>query len=56
MAKNIGKIKIKHIYFPDIFSGEKYAAIANTIKINKPIKSKVFTQRYLLNEEHMIDE
>jgi len=26
------------------------------IKINKPIKSKVFTQRYLLNEEHMIGE
>jgi len=26
------------------------------IKINKPINPKVFTQRYLLNEEHMIGE
>jgi len=26
------------------------------IKINKPIKDKIFTQRYLLNEEHMINE
>jgi len=26
------------------------------IKINKPIKAKVFTQRYLLNEEHMLSE
>jgi len=26
------------------------------LKINQPIKDKVFTKRYLLNEEHMIDE
>ena len=26
------------------------------LKINKPIKSKIFTQRYLLNEEQMFDD